>query len=35
MLVDKLLKQIAGQPSQERRVPVRLVERASSRGPAA
>jgi len=34
MLVDKLLKQIAGLPSQERRVPVRLVARASSRGPA-
>lgn len=33
MLVDKLLKQIAGNPSEERRVPVRLVTRASSRGP--
>jgi len=33
MLVDKLLKQIAGQPTPERRVPVRLLERASSRGP--
>lgn len=33
MLVDKLLKQVAGKPSEERRVPVRLVARASSRGP--
>jgi DNA-binding LacI/PurR family transcriptional regulator len=34
MLVDKLLKNIAGTPSPERRVGVRLVPRASSRGPA-
>lgn len=33
MLVDKLLKQIAGQPTDERRVRVRLVPRASSKGP--
>lgn len=33
MLVEKLLKQIAGNQSEERRVPVRLVARASSRGP--
>nr|WP_246438470.1 substrate-binding domain-containing protein [Novosphingobium piscinae] len=33
MLVDKLLMQIAGQPNAERRVRVRLVPRASSKGP--
>lgn len=33
MLVDKLLKRIADQPTDERRVPVRLVPRASSKGP--
>lgn len=33
MLVDKLIKQIAGVPSEQGRVPVRLVTRASSRGP--
>ena len=32
-LVEKLLKQIAGQPNDERRVRVRLVPRASSKGP--
>lgn len=35
MLVDKLLRQIAGQPSEQLRVPVRLIKRASSKGPAA
>ena len=35
MLVDKLLKQIAGQQSEQQRVPVRLVKRASSKGPTA
>ena len=34
MLVDKLLNHVAGRASEQRRAPVRLVERASSRGPA-
>ena len=33
MLVDKLLKQVAGEPDMARRVPVCLVPRASSKGP--
>jgi len=35
MLVEKLLNQVAGKPTERRRVPVRLVARASSKGPAA
>lgn len=35
MLVDKLLHRIAGQPSHDSRVRVRLVPRASSTGPGA
>lgn len=35
MLVEKLLNHVAGRASELRRAPVRLVERASSRGPAA
>lgn len=34
MLVDKLLAVIAGEANEHRRVPVKLVARASSRGPA-
>lgn len=33
MLVEKLLNQVAGNPTERRRVPVRLVARASSKGP--
>jgi DNA-binding LacI/PurR family transcriptional regulator len=33
MLVEKLLKQVDGRPKEKARVPVRLVVRASSRGP--
>jgi len=35
LLVDKLLNLVAGRISEVRRAPVRLVQRASSRGPAA
>jgi len=35
MLVDKLLNHVAGRATEPRRAPVRLIERASSRGPLA